>query len=101
MGGGFEVQSAVNCLPTDTIRECIEKHAEDEGFRSVDAYYWHNPQAECIETLAAQFDMVVWGDLLCDPYDYDLDGEAGEEFNPFCMPDTRRYETYKSISGCN
>ena len=68
MGGAFETSSSADCLPSDTILECIGKHAEDEGFRSVDAYYWHNPQAKCIVELADQFDMVLWGDLLCDPY---------------------------------
>ena len=94
MGGGFETSSPVNCDDNDTILECIEQHALYEGFRSVDAYLWHHPQAACIIDLAEQYEMAVWGDLLCDPYDIDLDGDVGEEFNPFCMPDTRRYETY-------
>jgi hypothetical protein len=45
--------------------------------------------------------MALWGDLLCDPYKQDGDGQEGEEFNPFCMPDSRRYDVYESISGCN
>ena len=81
MGGGFSLDLApsnfinpINCDPTDTVEDCIEKHAEYEGFRSLDAYYWHNPQAQCIVELAEQFEMALWGDLLCDPYQLDGDG---------------------------
>ena len=85
------------CLPEWTFEDCMNLVSADNGFWSVDAYYWFFPEEKCFMDLSRQFNQVYMRDMSCNPYDL----SRGILLYKYCMPDDEYYSTYYNQEGCS